>query len=145
MTIHVERETDARPRRNGGAAERLASISTCTACGKTWPTAFGRGDGADRVEAGRGRAVVGISGVLNALFELMKGSERSNWKSPPEPSKWNLPAWIWWRLGEPVGGEPQPHVPSVSGDELMLLAEIGGAAGGEGWQWGAAGGEGWQW
>jgi hypothetical protein len=28
-------------------------------------------------------------------------AERSKGNSPQEPSKWNLLAWIWWRLGEP--------------------------------------------
>jgi len=31
--------------------------------------------------------------------------------SSQEPSKWNLPAWIWWKLAEPPPGEPQPYFP----------------------------------
>src|SRR5262245_37523443 len=49
LTIHIERETDTeRIERcdHEGTTEPLAglaSVSVCTACGKTWPTRFGAG------------------------------------------------------------------------------------------------------
>jgi hypothetical protein len=47
-------------------------------------------------------------------------------KRAPEPSKWNLLAWIWWRLGEPTPGEFQPFEPTSDGIELLAdLARAG--------------------
>ncbi len=43
---------------------------------------------------------------------------------PEEPSKWNLLAWIWWRLGEPSPGEPEPYFTSNSLDDLDFVALI---------------------
>jgi hypothetical protein len=59
VTIHVERETDEqRVERcdHDGTTQPLnglASISNCTACGKTWPTRFGRGAATARVVSKR--------------------------------------------------------------------------------------------
>jgi hypothetical protein len=55
MTVTVESETDAqrveRCDREGTteALNGLASIATCTACGKTWPARFGIGSPTVRV------------------------------------------------------------------------------------------------
>jgi hypothetical protein len=59
MTIHVERETDDHRIEScdhAGTTEPLAglaSFSTCSACGKTWPTRFGKGAPTTRVVAKR--------------------------------------------------------------------------------------------
>jgi hypothetical protein len=55
MTIHIQRETDEqRIERcdHEGTTEPLNgldSVSTCTACGKTWPTRFGAGAATVRI------------------------------------------------------------------------------------------------
>jgi hypothetical protein len=49
LTIHIERETETerieRCDRDGTTEplNGLASVSVCSACGKTWPTRFGAG------------------------------------------------------------------------------------------------------
>jgi hypothetical protein len=55
MTIHVGRETETERIESWDHATTteplggLASISTCTACGKAWPARFGAGSGTVRI------------------------------------------------------------------------------------------------
>jgi hypothetical protein len=58
-------------------------------------------------------------------------AETSKRNSSPEPSKWNLLAWIWWRLGERRWSEPELYFTSAAvGDWWIPIEVTPGADGG---------------
>jgi hypothetical protein len=43
-----------------------------------------------------------------------------------EPSKWNLPGWIWWKLAEPTAGEPDESIHTKTEIDWAFLALVAG-------------------
>jgi hypothetical protein len=74
LTIHIERETETERierRDHDGTTEPLGgltSVPVCTACGKTWPTPFGRGAETVRIVSKRVRGRRGRVGCQRLLI-----------------------------------------------------------------------------